>query len=467
MPLESPPDVLTGLIPGAAAANEVRSTPYSREAEQSVLGSIMLDNSILDQVADLLVADDFYVGAHRAIYQAILTLSERGAPADPIVLKELLEKNNELDAVGGYNYLFQLVKTVPTTAHAVSYGRVVHEKSVLRDLAREATAIVERVQSNDDAPLDDILDEAEKQIFDVGEKRDQRRSSYHEMKSVVTTVLDRLETLADRGDAVTGVASGFTDLDKLLTGLQPSDLLILAGRPAMGKTSLAMNIASNAAMGAAKTPVAIFSLEMSKEQLASRFISSIGSIDAQGLRTGRIEDYGRLTQTASRLSEAPIYVDDTPALSVMALRSKARRLKREKGIQLIVVDYLQLMRSSGQSDNRTHEITQISQGLTAIAKEMDVPVIALSQLSRSVESRTDKRPILSDLRESGSIEQDADVVMFVFREEYYKTDDPKLFGKAELIVAKQRNGPTGTVVLTFQHKFTRFDNHAPSPDYQL
>ncbi|MBF0621858.1 MAG: replicative DNA helicase [Magnetococcales bacterium] len=443
---------------------KLRRPPFSKEAEQSVLGSVLLDNSVLDSVAEVLKADDFYIGAHRVAYDAMLVMSERGEPIDPILLQQYLKKNKELDSVGGPAYLAELATTVPTTANAQAYARLVVEKSILRSLSREATAIVEDVYQSDQR-VDDILDMAEQRIFSIAENKDQSRSEYYSLKSVFVPVFERIETLMENSAEVTGVTSGFVDLDKQLTGMQPSDLLILAGRPAMGKTSLAMNIAANAAL-TDETPVAVFSLEMSKEQLAMRLLSSEARINAQSLRTGdlRGDDYQKLTMAASRLGAAPIFVDDTPALSVMALRAKARRLRREKKIGLVVVDYLQLMQGSGKSDNRTHEIGQISQGLKAIAKELNVPVIALSQLSRSVESRTDKRPILSDLRESGSIEQDADVVMFVFREEYYKPNDPELIGKAELIVAKQRNGPTGAINLSFLHQYTRFENFA-QPDY--
>ncbi|MBF0137292.1 MAG: replicative DNA helicase [Magnetococcales bacterium] len=439
-----------------------RRPAYSLEAEQSVLGAILLDNTVVDQVADILEPDDFYVGAHRVAYQGILTLLERGQPADPVLLRQHLEKNADLDTVGGSGYLAELVNTVPSTANAKAYAQLVHDKSVLRELARQATAVVDLVYEGREQ-VETILDEAEQRIFGVAESKDQRRSGYFEMKPVVRQVLEHLESLMDRRVSVTGVPTGYKDLDEKLTGLQKSDLVIVAGRPAMGKTSLALNFAANAAMDHQKS-VGIFSLEMSKEQLVMRLLSATSRVDAQALRTGRFNDdeYGRLIQAAARLSETAIYIDDTSALSVSELRSKARRLRKEKGVDLIIVDYLQLMRGSNQVENRVQEISQISQGLKAIAKELSVPVVAVSQLSRSPESRTDHRPILSDLRESGSIEQDADVVMFVFREEYYKPDDPSLAGRAEVNVAKQRNGPTGAVPLTFLHKFTKFENHAKS-----
>ncbi|MBF0187292.1 MAG: replicative DNA helicase [Magnetococcales bacterium] len=444
----------------------LRQVPWSMAAEQSVLGSVLLDNGVLEQIADLLTPDDFYVGAHQTIYRVMLDLFERNEVSDPVILTEVLDRNAELESVGGAVYISRLAMTVPTAANARSYARLVHDKAVLRDMAREATTIVENVHKTRGLKVDEVIDDAESRIFSVAERKDQRRSSYHSLNQVIMPVFERLENLMDRGDDVTGVPTGFTDLDAKLAGLQPSDLLILAGRPAMGKTALAMNIAANAAIDH-EMPVAVFSLEMSKEQLATRLLASQGRIDAQGLRTGRLseEDYHKLTQAASELGKTPIYIDDTPALTITALRAKARRLKRERNIRLIVVDYLQLMRAPNAGENRVQEISMISQGLKAIAKEMNVPVIALSQLSRSVEGRTDKRPILSDLRESGSIEQDADVVMFVFREEYYKQEDTSLHGKAELIVSKQRNGPTGTVNLTFLHQYTRFENFTSIADY--
>ncbi|MBF0194086.1 MAG: replicative DNA helicase [Magnetococcales bacterium] len=437
-----------------------RRSAWSNEAEQSILGAILLDNDVMDQVADIVSVDDFYMGAHRVIYQAMIAVLERGDPADPIILNQYLEKNEEINSVGGGGYLGQLLETVPTTANAKSYARLVRDKAILRELARQSTKISEAVFEGE-RTVDEIIEEAEKQIFDVGENRSQRRSNYSDMKSVIMPVISKIEELMQRKASITGVPTGFTDLDKMMAGLQPSDLIILAGRPAMGKTSFAMNVVANSAIkyGA---PVAVFSLEMSKEQLVVRMLSSLGSIDAQGLRNGHLktEAYGQLIQASDTLSKAPIFVDDTPALSIMAVRAKARRLKREKDIQLIVIDYLQLMQGEGNSDSRVQEISEISRGLKALAKELDIPVIALSQLSRKVEERPNKTPVLSDLRESGAIEQDADIVMFVFREEVYKENDPALEGMAEIIIAKQRNGPIGRVTLTFLKQYTRFDNYA-------
>ncbi|MEO5365927.1 MAG: replicative DNA helicase [Magnetococcus sp. WYHC-3] len=448
---------------GVAAGDvSARRPPFSREAEQSLLGAILLSGDVLERVADVVVAEDFFLPAHRTIYGAMLEMSQRGEPPDPVLLQAFLERRQELEQIGGFVYLTQLVNTVPTAANAESYARLVRDKAVLRNLGREGTAVVELVHQSVGRRVDEILDEAEARIFAVGESQSQRRSSYFSLRDVIKPVFAQIELRMEQRQDVTGVSSGFMDLDRMLSGLQPSDLVILAGRPAMGKTALAMNMAANAAVRS-KVPVAVFSLEMSKEQLTTRLLASEARVNAMSLRSGQLrgEDYGRISHAAQLLSDVPLYIDDSPALSVMAMRAKIRRMKKERGIGLVVVDYLQLMRGSvANSENRVQEISEISRGLKAIAKEMQVPVLALSQLSRSVESRTDKRPILSDLRESGSIEQDADVVLFVFRPEYYKPEDTSLHGRAEVIVAKQRNGPVGMVQLTFLHALTRFENFA-------
>lgn len=450
-------------LPSRTQVTPLRRPAWNNAAEQSVLGAILLDNSIFDQVADLLQSQDFYTGAHRVIYQAICTLLERGEPADPIVLQNYLQKNEELQSIGGSGYLAQLIETVPSTVNATAYARLVRDKAVLRELAQQATQIVESVYQSRNIPTEQLLDDAEQRIFAVGEGRGQRNATYASLKSVLMPVLHNIDLLMKHKGSVTGVATGFTDLDKMLAGLQKSDLLVLAGRPSMGKTSFAMNIATNAALDH-QVPVAIFSLEMSKEQLVSRMLASSARIDAQKLRTGWLDDkdYGQLISMAHHLSQAPLYIDDTPAITIAALRARARRMRREQKIQLIIIDYLQLMQGDAKTENRVQEISQISRGLKSLAKELNIPVIALSQLSRRLEERPNKRPILSDLRESGAIEQDADVVLFVFREEVYKENDPALAGLAEIIVAKQRNGPTGKVKLTFLKQFTRFENHADS-----
>ncbi|MBF0165212.1 MAG: replicative DNA helicase [Magnetococcales bacterium] len=448
-------------MPAEVQEAPTRRASYSHEAEQSVLGAVLLDNTVMDQITDILVPDDFYVGAHRVAFQAMLALLDRGDPADPVLLKQYLEKNNELNIVGGAGYFARLMDTVPATANVKAYAHLVRDKATLRALAHAASTVADEVYRDNTHTVEEILDRSEQQIFSVGENRARRRSNYTEIKTILPPIFERLERLMSRQDLVTGVPTGFTDLDRLLSGLQRSDLLILAGRPAMGKTSLVMNMAANAALDH-QAPVAVFSLEMSKEQLTTRMLASTARVDAQGLRTGRIrdEDYNKLVHAAQDLSRAPLFIDDSPDLTIMSLRAKARRLKREQGIQLLIVDYLQLMQADGDMENRVQEISQISRGLKGLAKELNIPVLALSQLSRKVEERPNKRPILSDLRESGSIEQDADIVLFVYREEVYKENDPSLAGLAEVIIAKQRNGPTGTARLTFSKQFTRFDNHA-------
>ena len=442
-------------------AEILRRPAWNNAAEQSVIGSIILDNSVIDQVADTLVPEDFYTGAHRVIFQAITTLLDRGEPVDPVLLHQFLEKNDELKSVGGSGYLAKLMETVPTTANAGAYARLVRDKSILRELSKQATKIVEEIYQGSTTPVEKILEVAEQSIFAVGERHSQRSASYSDLKSILMPVLRNIEELMNHKGMVTGVATGFADLDKKLAGLQKSDLLILAGRPSMGKTAFAMNVAVNAVVDH-KSSVAVFSLEMSKEQLVARMLASSARIDAHKLRTGWLDekDYEQLVAVAGVLTNAPLYIDDTPSISIAALRAKARRMKREKDIKLIIIDYLQLMVGDGKIENRVQEISQISRGLKALAKELNIPVIALSQLSRKLEERPNKRPQLSDLRESGAIEQDADVVMFVFREEVYKENDPEVKGLAEIIVAKQRNGPIGKVMLTFLHEYTRFESYA-------
>lgn len=446
--------------------SEMRQPPFSLRAEQSVLGAILLNNEVIDQFASFLSSDDFYIRAHQVIYEIFQDMHDKEEPLDPLMISQRIKKKEaELESVGGSSiYLARLLHTVPSAANAKHYARIVHNYAIMRDLASNATSIVEDVFEGE-KEIDEMLDIAEQRILSVAESKNIRRSEYYPLRSFVPQVLDNIEKLVKRSEKITGITTGFVDLDKMMAGLQPADLIILAARPSMGKTALAMNIGYNAAYYA-NAGVAMFSLEMSKEQLATRLLSSAGNINAQKLRTGDLDkgkDLKELGAVAVALSELPIFVDDTPALSITAMRAKARRLKREQDIKLILVDYLQLMRSGNNIENRVQEISEISRGLKAIAKEMNVPVVALSQLSRAVESRTDKRPILSDLRESGSIEQDADVVMFIFREEYYKPDEPSLHGLAELIVAKQRNGPVGKVMLSFLHEYTRFESYAEDP----
>jgi replicative DNA helicase len=434
-----------------------RVPPQNLEAEESVLGGIMLDNSALDRVIELIAPDDFYRGVHRKIFRAMLDLSERNEPVDLITLAEALKGRGDLTNVGGAAFLAELAARVPTAANIVHYARIVRGRAVLRGLITAATEIATRgYEATDDVP--GLLDRAEQLIFDISER--QTRNAFTRLADVLVGSLKTIERLYENKQSVTGVATGFADLDRLTSGLQPSDLIIVAGRPSMGKTAFCLNVAENAALRS-NVGVAIFSLEMAKEQLALRMLCSEARVDLQRVRTGHLTDreFPHLAMAAGRLADAPIYIDDTPALSVLELRAKARRLKRDPDARLglIVVDYVQLMRSSEGRDSREQEISEISRSLKALAKELNIPVVALSQLNRQVESRNPPIPRLADLRESGAIEQDADVIIFIYREDYYQEDSDKK-GVAEIIVAKQRNGPTGDVELTFLREYTRFEN---------
>ena len=432
--------------------------PHSIEAEESVIGGILLDNTALDRAVELIIADDFYREAHRRIFRAILDLSERHEPVDLVTLSDALRSRNELQEVGGAAYLAELTERVPTAANVAYYARIVKDKAILRLLISTTTEIALKSY---EAPsdVDNFLDEAEHQIFQLSERK--AKPSFFRVRDIVVESMKAVEQLYERQELVTGVPTGFVDLDKKTAGLQPGDLIIVAGRPSMGKTAFALNMAQYAAMGG-NTGVAVFSLEMSKEQLVLRMLCCEARVDQSKVRAGFAaqRDYPKLAIAAERLSAAPIYIDDTPALSVLELRAKARRLKREResNLGLVIVDYLQLMRGHN-SDSREQEISSISRSLKALAKELSVPVIALSQLNRAVEARADKRPLMADLRESGAIEQDADVIMFLYRPWVY---DPKNADEreAEVIIAKQRNGPTGTVPLAFFAEYTRFDNRA-------
>jgi replicative DNA helicase len=441
------------------ANEELRKVPpHSIAAEESVLGGIMLDNNALDRAIELIIPEDFYREAHRKIMRAIIDLNERHEPVDLVTLADALRSRNELQDVGGASYLAELTERVPTAANVGFYAKIIKDKSILRSLIETSTEIAMRSYEAQ-ADVEAFLDEAEHQIFTLSERK--AKPSFFRVRDIVIESMKAVEQLYERQELITGVPSGFVDLDKKTAGLQPGDLIIVAGRPSMGKTAFALNIAQYAALEA-KTGVAVFSLEMSKEQLVFRLLCSEARVDQSKVRAGYAaqRDYPKLAIAADRLSEAPIYIDDTPALSVLELRAKARRLKREReaNLGLVVVDYLQLMRGMS-SDSREQEISSISRSLKALAKELSVPVIALSQLNRQVESRGDKRPVMADLRESGAIEQDADVIMFLFRPVVY---DPKNSDErdAEVIIGKQRNGPTGTVPLAFFSEFTRFENRA-------
>jgi len=440
----------------------LRVPPHSVEAEQSVLGGLMLDNDAWDRIADRINADDFYRHDHRLIFRAIAALADRNAPFDMVTVAEQLQNTGELQDAGGLPYLGELASQTPSAANIKAYADIVRDRSILRSLISVGTEVADSAFTPEGRPTRELLDLAEQKVFSIAERGARGTQGFRGMKPLLAAAVEQIEHLFETKSAITGVPSGYQDLDELTSGLHPGDLVIVAGRPSMGKTSFAMNIGEYVAMKTEK-PIAVFSMEMPGEQIAMRLLSSMGRINQQKLRSGRLDeaDWPRLTSAVSMLSEAPLFIDDTPALSPTELRARARRLMREhKGLGLIVVDYLQLMQSPGTRENRATEISEISRALKALAKELSVPMIALSQLNRSLEQRPNKRPVMSDLRESGAIEQDADVIMFVYRDEVYNEDSADK-GTAEIIVAKQRNGPIGTVRLTFRGQYTRFENYHP------
>jgi replicative DNA helicase len=448
---------------GDSATQALKVPPHSVEAEQSVLGGLMLDNGAWDQVADVLVEKDFYRHDHQLIFRATAHLMEQSQPVDVITLAEYLDSIGELSKAGELAYLGALAQNTPSAANITAYANIVRERSVLRQLISVGNSISNMAFTPEGRSKEEMLDLAERYVFEIAEKGANRGGGFVQVKEVLSKVVDRIDTLFEQDSPITGLSTGFADFDEQTSGLQPADLIIVAGRPSMGKTTFAMNIAENAAIHS-KQPVAVFSMEMPADSLAMRMLSSLGRIDQHRLRTGRLndDDWPRLTSAIALLNEAPLFIDDTPALNPTELRARARRLKREHGLSLIVIDYLQLMQGSGRStENRATEISEISRSLKALAKELDVPLIALSQLNRSLEQRPNKRPVMSDLRESGAIEQDADLISFIYRDEVYNEDSPDK-GKAEIIIGKQRNGPIGTVALTFQGKYTRFENFAAS-----
>lgn len=443
------------------ATEALKVPPHSIEAEQSVLGGLLLDNESWEKTADLLVEHDFYRRDHQLIFRGIAALFELSQPVDVITLGEYHDKRGELDQVGELAYLGMLSRNTPSSANIVAYASIVRERSILRQLIAVGTTISNAAFNPEGRTSEEMLDHAEGQVFEIAEKGAKRAGGFVQVKEVLSKVVDRIDTLFEQDSPITGLSTGFTDFDEQTSGLQPADLVIVAGRPSMGKTTFAMNLAENAAIKS-KEPVAVFSMEMPADALAMRMLSSLGQIDQHRLRTGKLndDDWPRLTSAIALLNEAPLFIDDTPALTVTELRARARRLKREHGLSMIVIDYIQLMQGSGKNnENRTTEVSEISRSLKALAKELEVPVIALSQLNRSLEQRPNKRPIMSDLRESGAIEQDADLIVFIYRDEVYNEDSPEK-GKAEIIISKQRNGPIGTVALTFQGKYTRFENFA-------
>ncbi len=434
-----------------------RVPPQALEAEQSVLGSMIIDKEAIFVAVEMLQSSDFYRTAHQKIFDAVVGLSEKGEPVDLVTLADELKRVGSLEDVGGMSYLVTLANAVPTAANIKYYANIVKEKSILRSLIDTATKIVAGCYEAP-ANVEEFLDEAEQQIFNIG--RQGRQPGFTPLKEALMEAFDRIERLYDEKKGVTGLSTGFTDLDRICSGLQESDLIVIAARPSMGKTTLALNMAHHIAVREKKT-AAFFSMEMSKEQLAQRMLCAEGGVDAQKLRRGFLsqDEWRKLIRAMDPLSEAPLYIDDTASLSVMELRAKARRLKAEKGLDIIFVDYLQLMRGPSRAESRQQELSEISRSLKGLAKELRVPVVSLSQLSRAVERRTDRRPILSDLMESGGIEANADVVMFIYRDSYYNRNSEK-GNVAEIIVAKQRNGPVGTVELYFLDKLNKFANIA-------
>jgi replicative DNA helicase len=448
-----------------AQIDQIKLPPHSVEAEQSVLGGLMLDSTALDKIADLITDDDFYRHEHRLIYRQVVRLSELAKPVDVITVAEALEIAGELDRVGGLPYLGSLAQNVPSAANVRRYGEIVRERSVMRKLAEVGTEIASSAYNPTGRDAAQLLDEAESKVFEIAEAGNKGKQGFMAMPPLLSQVVERIETLYGRDNQsdVTGMATGFNDLDRMTSGLQPGDLVIVAGRPSMGKTAFSINIAENVALDSNK-PVAIFSMEMGAAQLAMRMLGSVGKLNQHDLRTGRLQDddWGRLTHALGKLNDAPLFIDESAALSALDLRARSRRLHRQHGeLGLIVVDYIQLMSSNAgkASENRATEISEISRSLKALAKELHVPVIALSQLNRSLEQRPNKRPVMSDLRESGAIEQDADLILFIYRDEVYNPDSPDK-GKAEIIIGKQRNGPIGKVELAFRGEYTRFENLA-------
>lgn len=437
----------------------MRVPPHSVEAEQAVLGGLMLDNSRWDDIADRLGESDFYRREHQIIFRALRDLADRGDPLDVVTVSQLLDSQGQQDQAGGFAYLGTLAKDTPSAANIRAYADIVRHRSILRQLVRVGTDICENAYQPGGRDTAQLLDHVEGLVFEIAERGARGQQGFTPIKQLLTRAVERIDTLFHSDSPLTGLATGFTEVDKLTAGLQNGDLVVLAGRPSMGKTSLAMNFAEHAAIRD-RVPTAVFSMEMPGDQLAMRMIASLGRVDQGKVRTGRLddEDWPRITSAVSLMSDASMFIDDTPGLTPTDLRARARRLKREHGLGLIVIDYLQLMQAGDHMDNRATEISEISRGLKSLAKELDVPVIALSQLNRNLEQRPNKRPVMSDLRESGGIEQDADVIAFVYRDEMYNEDSPDK-GTAEIILAKQRNGPTATCKLTFLGQYTRFENY--------
>lgn len=443
------------------SSDPLKRPPHSAEAEQSIIGGLMLENQVWDKISTKVCEADFYRTEHRILYRAIVALASKNHPFDVVTLLDTLKSNNDLDDAGGEAYLFELANNTPSVANVTAYADIVREKSVQRQLIAVSTDIADSAYNPGNRDVSELLDFAERKVFAIAEQTPSDGGP-EIIKSILVRAVEKIDALYHSGDSITGLATGLSDLDELTSGLQPSDLVIVAGRPSMGKTTLVMNIAEHAAIKACK-PVLVFSMEMPGDSLAMRMMSSLGRIDQHRIRTGKLDDddWPRVTSAVHMLSEAPLFIDDTAALSPAEMRARARRLVKEHGqLGLIVVDYLQLMKVPGfKADNRTAEISEISRSLKSLAKELKVPVIALSQLNRSLEQRQDKRPLMSDLRESGAIEQDADLICFIYRDEVYNEDSPDK-GTAEIIIAKQRNGPIGKVRVAFLGKYTRFEDLA-------
>ena len=450
------------------ALAQLRIPPHSMEAEQSVLGGLLLDNAAFDKIADLVGESDFYRDEHKRIYRQISKLLERNKPVDVVTVAESLDLAGEGSETGGLAYLGELAANTPSAANIRRYAEIVRERAILRQLVTAGDEIAGSAFNPLGRDPKQLLDEAEAKVFAIAEGGSRTQSGFQHINPLLTQVVERIQELHDRDNPsdITGVPTGYHDLDAKTSGLQPGDLLIVAGRPSMGKTSLALNMAEHVAIEVG-LPVAVFSMEMGGTQLAMRMLSSVGKLDAHRVRTGRLNDdeWSRLSYALGKMHEAPLYIDETPALNPIDLRARARRLHRQCGkLGLIVIDYLQLMSVAGHGENRATEISEISRSLKSLAKELNVPVIALSQLNRSLEQRPNKRPVMSDLRESGAIEQDADVIMFIYRDEVYNPDTPDK-GSAEIIIGKQRNGPIGMTRLTFVGEYTRFENFASPGSY--
>ena len=452
-------------FPVQSQTSSVTLPPHSLEAERSLLGGLLLSDRAWEKVADAVIEEDFYRADHRLIFHAIRSLKERNEAADAITVSEWFERNGELDKVAGGAYITELANETASAANIVAYAKIVRERSILRQLIEVGSNITSNAYANDGRDTRELLEAAEKEVFAIADRSQRQRSGIQNIKDVLIEASERLEELSTMEGEISGIPTGFKDLDRMTAGLQRSDLVIVAGRPSMGKTTFAMNLAENAAIRH-NIPVAIFSMEMSAVQLVFRMFSSLGQIPQDRLRTGQLQDrdWPNLTSVMNMLNESGIFIDETPSMSPGDLRARARRLKREHDIGMIVVDYLQLMQVPGNSENRATEISEISRSLKAVAKELNVPVVALSQLNRSLEQRPDKRPVMSDLRESGAIEQDADLIMFIYRDEVYnpETNDK---GKAEILIRKHRNGETGSVSLAFQGKWLRFSNFIPDQFY--